>query len=306
VIGLAGLLLAAGSAAGCDAAWLDAWAREQSAAPGLMKTLHDAYSLTSPHAADSVNYEALVRTRTCVDGGGPALEAVRVKLERVLVDASAPPSAAERAARALGWLQQPASIAALRTSAQAGNVSAVMALRFFGAHEVLDGFVVYGGMPAYQRFKPVPAPDATQALLALSEHTNKDIRAQALRALLEHEGGAVAERFAAAAAGCDDVTPLNWLETNAVPQRTPLLTKCLSAATPDVRAAAAHALGVAGERAAIPQLLALLDDPSAQVFVAAHRALSRLEGFVGEPPNSSVEDRKLLTPMWRARLGPRP
>jgi hypothetical protein len=306
VTGLIGLLLAAGSGAGCDAAWLDAWAREQPAAPGLMKTFHDAYSLTSPHAADSVSYEALVRTRACVDEGGPALEAVRLKLERVLVDVAATPASGERAAHALGWLQQPASIAALRTSAQAGNVSAVTALRFFGTREVLDGFIVYGGMPAYQWIPPKPAADATTALLALSEHTNKDIRAEALRALLEHEGGGVAERFVAAAAGCDDVTPLKWLETHAVPQRTPLLTKCLSAPLAPARAAAAYALGAAGERAAIPQLLALLDDPSREVFVAVHRALGRLEGFVGEPPSSSIEDRKLLTPMWRARLGPRP
>ncbi len=295
---LLALLLAA--AAG-DGPWVSQWVRGDAPAPGMMKGFHSQFP-ASPHAEDSLAYEALRRTRQVVAGQGSSPAALRADAEKVLGNPKAGPEARGRAAKVLGWLQAPETIPALERAATAGELNAVQALGFFGDRGARDGYLVFGGTPAFEQFDPRPEPAAARALLGLVHHANPEVRREALRQLELFDGSEVDQAWADAARTCSEPRALKWLETHALPDRLDTLQRCAKSAEGEVRAAAVRALGEAGGRAVIPQLLAALGDPEDAVFLSAHRALSRLEGFEGVPPEASVKDRGLLVPLWKQRL----
>jgi len=87
---------------------------------------------------------------------------------------------------------------------------------------------------------------------------------------------------------------------------------------PDVRAAAAHALGDLGDKSAVPVLIALLDDPSSFVSDAAGEALGKIgdhsavsalvqrldpvpAALSSNPPGVVVGDNQTALPEWAGR-----
>lgn len=284
-----------------DRVWVGNWVSGNKVDPKLMPGFHGSYDWSSPHAADTYAAEAFKRARAVKAAAGTELDGLRSGAEATLGSKRAGDDEKKRAAQVLGWLQVPASVPALAAAAGPDNTDAIDALSHFGSAKSRAGFIVFGGMYDGQDLDPQPEPRATAALVALASSPVPRVKQHALRALVFHEGPDAEKALSAAASACE-LDALGWLEKHPVTDRVKLLTGCTLAPDAEARAAAVKALAGLDDRAQLPLFLKLLDDPDDAVFVAAHRALSKLEGFPGEPPTTSAHDRALLTPMWKKRL----
>lgn len=276
--------------------------------PWLREYVGGGAAFDSPEAQQRAEVEARRRAHFAWREGEPHLvDKLRLELEATLAGEKSAEPQRLRAARVLGWMRQPASVPALAAALAKGpprlREEAAQALRHFGALEVKYPAVSRTGAVVQERLEPVADPRATLALVEAAKEAEPRVRRAALRALAHHGGeGVVSAALAAGRAGRDAAEAVPLLVRTRPADLEPLLLAYAASADEATRAAGARGLGQAKLASARARLLALLDDPSAAVFAAAHAALRELEGF---PPSDMPEDvaldRALLTARWRAR-----
>jgi hypothetical protein len=296
-----------------DEAWVRGWLGGRTQAPELMVGFHQQFGGSSPHAADSLSYEAATRVRRLVDAP-PTRDVLAAAALRVLVDPKEQRAAVARASDLLRWLGSPRVLDELVRASRSPvppmtRFAALEALSGYGTDETRGGFLVYGGNLAQVVFPPRPDARATTALLSALSDPTQAVRNAALEALDSFHGADVDSGLVAALADEDDamkVKVLGLVARRQLKPAVPRVRELVGASGAAVRAKAIDAALALGDGAwLVPTLVKALDDPDDDVFLAVHRALWATQQLPGEPPDSAVLDRAQLTAGWKKRLAPR-
>ncbi len=291
-----------------DEAWVRSWMGGDRVAPGVMNEFHARFDVSSPHAAETYRFEAAQRALE-VSRDVAARDRLAVKAFTLMLNQKAALEARARAAQVLGWLRAPSMVEPLIAASSAGSpqlrAEVVEALGRYGAAPSRELAIVFGGRVARLEFPPAPDPRATHALVRATHDVEPSVRQRAFMALESHEGDEVTGALLEALRDQRDseqVVPS--IERRHLVEAQPLVLALTTAPDAPTRARAAKALGAFGLVEGSdprPRLLALLDDPAAEVFLAAHSALRALAGFPGETPEASTAERALLTALWKRR-----
>jgi HEAT repeat protein len=291
-----------------DEAWVRSWMAGAKVAPNVMKGFHHLFDVSSPHASDTFRYEAAQRTLAISQDAAARDRLAAVALTLLLGQRTAPEARA-RAARVLGWLRSPTTVEPLIAASSAGapvlREDVVEALGRYGTAPSWETAIVFGGNLARLEFPAAPDPRATHALVLATHDAEPLVRQRAFAALDSHQGDEVHGALLDAVREqreSEQVVPS--IVRRRLLEAQPLVLALASAADAQTRALAATALGVLGVLEGSdprPRLLALLDDPSDEVFLGAHRALRALAGYPGETPGEATQERALLTGLWKRR-----
>ncbi len=160
---------ASGHAADGDAAFLLRWVRGERESLLFARYARDYPN--SPHAAESLRFEAALRALAARELAGKSRSALLGALRDFVGGGDADPEAAARALEVLGRLgaaeEMDTLLGALAAEDERVRAAAAVALSFFGEAPVEETFFVYGGRVRRILTPPRPDPRAREALFLL-------------------------------------------------------------------------------------------------------------------------------------------
>jgi HEAT repeats len=315
-------------------AFLVAWVNGTASFDFFTK-LHADYP-ESPHKRDTEEFEVAFKCfflrEECGEDRATSLTRELLKLYR------AEPTEADtrrRVLHVLGRIRSAEAVPLLCEVARTGKgdlkEAALVSLGFFGAVPARAAYLVFGGRIRTVVFPAAVSPDATRALLELfrelraakpelprgevyrpglfreAKQRLQRMTSAVVRALKSHRGADVAAAVLETLEGTHRVRRTwMWDDLGEILHRSlehvdaGQLRELLKDERPEIRKAAAYALGWTASAAAVSPLLGLLDDEDRGVREQADDALSRLSG--SRPDVRSREERRTAE-QWIELLG---